>query len=101
MIKDSPLPLAPTTVSPVINDDGLVPRRGLRKLVPVSDMTIHRWMKAGEFPEPVKIHGRNYWRAADIAAWIASREPGAAAPPPPRRDRSGAATPTIEHATAA
>jgi predicted DNA-binding transcriptional regulator AlpA len=27
----------------------------------VSDMTIHRWRKAGILPEPVQINGRNFW----------------------------------------
>jgi predicted DNA-binding transcriptional regulator AlpA len=27
----------------------------------VSDMTIHRWRKAGILPEPVRINSRNFW----------------------------------------
>ncbi len=39
----------------------LINRRQLRELIPVSDMSIWRWTKAGIFPEPIKILGRNYW----------------------------------------
>lgn len=40
----------------------LLNRRQLRAKVPVSDMSIWRWRKAGIFPEPIKINGRCYWR---------------------------------------
>jgi predicted DNA-binding transcriptional regulator AlpA len=52
--------------------DRLINRRQLRKLVPVSDMTIWRWEKAGRFPRHVSINGRNYWRLAEILAWLES-----------------------------
>lgn len=42
----------------------------IKKLAPVSDMSIWRWIKAGAFPKPIKITGRNYWRADEIADWL-------------------------------
>ncbi|RWQ70764.1 MAG: helix-turn-helix domain-containing protein [Mesorhizobium sp.] len=42
----------------------------IKKLFPVSDMTFWRWIKAGEFPKPIKIAGRNYWPSEEIAAWL-------------------------------
>jgi prophage regulatory protein len=44
-------------------------------IVPVTSNTIYRWMKAGDFPKPVKISSRsNGWRAEDIRHWIETRK---------------------------
>ena len=42
----------------------------------VSDMTLWRWLNdsALDFPKPVKIQARRYWREADIAGWLDQRE---------------------------
>ena len=53
-------------------DRRLINRRMLRALVPVSDMTIWRWMQAGHFPPPIKIHGRNYWWLDEALAALES-----------------------------
>jgi len=60
-------------------DERLLPRRELRRLVPVSDMTIWRWERGGEFPRHLSINGRNYWRLSEIRDWI-SRQQEAGAP---------------------
>lgn len=52
----------------------LLPRRELRRLVPVSDMTIWRWERGGVFPRHLSINGRNYWRLSEIMSWIARPE---------------------------
>jgi len=47
----------------------------------VSDMTIWRWLNdpAMDFPKPVYIGNRRYWREAEIIAWLdAQTERGAA-----------------------
>ena len=57
--------------------EGYLNRAQLRRLVPVSDMTIRRWTdnpKIG-FPEPVKFgNGRNYWKREAVEGWIERRE---------------------------
>ena len=42
----------------------------------ISDMTVWRWLHspALDFPPPVYIRKRRFWREADILAWIESRE---------------------------
>lgn len=42
----------------------------------VSDMTIHRWLNdpALDFPKPIYIARRRYWREADVLAWLDARE---------------------------
>lgn len=59
--------------------DRLLTRAMLRDVVPVSDMTLWRWTRAGTFPLPVKFNGRTYWRAGEVQAWMEmrSRERGA------------------------
>lgn len=50
--------------------DQLITRAMLRKLVPVSDMALHRWRRRWTFPQPIKFNGRNYWRLSEITAWL-------------------------------
>lgn len=49
----------------------------LQELVPVSRVTIHRWVKDGKFPAAVKLcpgqQGAMAWRESDVAAWLESR----------------------------
>src|ERR1700736_3287871 len=50
-----------------------VSRRELRRLFPVSDMTVFRWMRDSRvaFPRPVKLgpSGRNFWWLPAILEW--------------------------------
>jgi predicted DNA-binding transcriptional regulator AlpA len=48
----------------------LLPRRALRKIVPVSDMTIYRWERGRIFPRHFSINGRNYWRLSEVQQWM-------------------------------
>jgi predicted DNA-binding transcriptional regulator AlpA len=52
-------------------------RRELRALIPVSDMTVWRWMRDPEiaFPKPSKLgrNGRNFWWLPAILDWQRSR----------------------------
>lgn len=54
--------------------DMLLPRRALRKLIPVSDMTIYRWERDGTFPKHLSINGRNYWRLGEVRSWIGDQK---------------------------
>lgn len=48
----------------------LLPTGEVKRRVPLSDATLWRWIKAGEFPKPMKIVGKNFWRADEINQWI-------------------------------
>lgn len=52
-----------------------VTARAVRERLSVSDMTIWRWLKDERlnFPHPVYINKRRYWRASDLQAWEAER----------------------------
>jgi predicted DNA-binding transcriptional regulator AlpA len=52
----------------------LLPRRALRRLIPVSDMTIWRWERDGIFPGHFSINGRNYWRLSEVQDWMDRQE---------------------------
>jgi len=43
----------------------------------VSDMTLWRWLNDRDmnFPEPVYIQKRRYWRETELDAWIDAQEP--------------------------
>lgn len=57
-------------------DERLLTRRLLRKLVPVSDMTIWRWERDGRFPQHLTVNGRNYWLHSEVVAWLANQQRG-------------------------
>lgn len=42
----------------------------------ISDMTLWRWLENPDmnFPKPIYIGRRRYWREAEIIAWLESRE---------------------------
>lgn len=42
----------------------------------VSKTTLHRWLNRPElgFPRPITIGKRNYWREAEVLAWLDGRE---------------------------
>jgi prophage regulatory protein len=52
--------------------DRLIDRRAVLERVPVSAETLHRWIRDGRFPAPIKLAGlrRLAWRECDVAAWI-------------------------------
>jgi predicted DNA-binding transcriptional regulator AlpA len=74
--------LVMTTRSPNRSEDSslgrLLSRRELRRLVPVSDMTIWRWEEAGLFPRHLSICGRNFWRESEVRAFIDNQGQAAA-----------------------
>jgi predicted DNA-binding transcriptional regulator AlpA len=47
----------------------------LRRRFGITDMSLWRWRHDAElnFPQPVKLRCRNYYRESDIAAWLAAR----------------------------
>ena len=51
--------------------DQLLTEKQLRQMVGnVSSMSIWRWLAAGLLPRPLKIQRRNYWKLAEIRAWL-------------------------------
>jgi predicted DNA-binding transcriptional regulator AlpA len=42
----------------------------------ISDMTLWRWLNdpALQFPKPIYIGRRRYWKEAEVLAWLESRE---------------------------
>ena len=61
---------------PALDDDVLLTSAQTRARVGgVSTMCIWRWMRDPrvQFPAPVKINARNYWRLGDLRRWRAER----------------------------
>ena len=53
--------------------DKRIPARDVRNICGgVSDMTIWRWLNdpALNFPKPIYIARRRYWKEADVTAWL-------------------------------
>jgi len=58
------------------DDDVLLTSRQTRERVGgVSNMCIWRWMRDErvQFPQPLQINRRNYWKLGDLRRWQASR----------------------------
>jgi len=57
--------------------DRLLNKWAVEKQTSLDITTIYRKMKAGTFPQPVRVGKRRVaWRESDIAAWQASLEVG-------------------------
>ena len=52
-------------------DATLIRLRQLRPVVPFSDATLWRRVRAKKFPQPVQLEGRmTAWRWGDVRAWL-------------------------------
>lgn len=58
-----------------VTQDELLPASKVRGRYNVTDMTIYRWERDGRlnFPVPLWINRRRYWRLADLVAWESSK----------------------------
>jgi predicted DNA-binding transcriptional regulator AlpA len=50
--------------------EGLISRKQLKQLLPISTMTIWRWQRDGKFPQHVTIGRTSFWRVTDIRAFL-------------------------------
>jgi prophage regulatory protein len=69
----------PTLEAPTaaLRADRLLNKWAVEKQTSLDITTIYRKMKAGTFPQPVRVGKRRVaWRESDIAAWQASLETG-------------------------
>lgn len=55
--------------------DSLLPARAVWTRYGVTDRTLARWLEDAklDFPRPVLINARRYWREADLVEWERSR----------------------------
>jgi predicted DNA-binding transcriptional regulator AlpA len=50
----------------------LMSKHDVLDIIPVTFVTIWKWMRAGKFPRALIVHGKSMWRSDDIEAWIAA-----------------------------
>ncbi len=58
------------------NPNRRIPANVVRELVGgISDMTLGRWLNdpGKDFPRPVYLGRRRFWREADVLAWLETR----------------------------
>ncbi len=61
------------TPSPTLPTTGFIRLSTVVQVVPFSDSTIWRKVKAGEFPKPHKLSKNiTAWKAEDVRAWLES-----------------------------
>jgi len=70
---------ASTTATHTHNDlpDALFVReKQVLAMVPITDATLWRWVKAGKFPAPLKLGpGTTAWRLSDVKRWAEGIQP--------------------------
>jgi prophage regulatory protein len=65
---------AANALVPSIPETGFMRQAQVLLFVPISRSTLWRRVKAGTFPEPVKLSARvTVWRAEDLRQWIAEQ----------------------------
>ncbi len=63
-----------------LEDIALIPAPALRRQLGVSEMTIWRWLEAGQFPPPdVVMNRRRFWRVSTVSTWMEANRPAKAA----------------------
>ena len=52
-------------------NDVLLPSRQVRARYHVSDMCLWRWLRNPQldFPQPIRINGRRFWRLSALQVW--------------------------------
>ncbi len=51
-------------------ENGLISRKQLKLLLPVSAMTLWRWEREGRLPPHIVIGRTSFWRVKDIRAFL-------------------------------
>jgi predicted DNA-binding transcriptional regulator AlpA len=68
---------APRPMStPIGTEDQFLPARRVRERYgSIANMTLWRWLQDADlnFPRPIRIGQRRYWRLSDLVAWEKSR----------------------------
>ena len=59
-------------------DFALLSTKHILALIPVSGMSLFRWIRLGVFPRPIKVQRLRYWRASVVRDWLESRQAEAA-----------------------
>ena len=52
----------------------LIPIADVLALIPVARSTLYLWMQEIDFPKPVKIGGRVFWKSEEIQAYIVLKQ---------------------------
>ena len=72
------------------DDDRLLRRQEVERRCQIGRSTIYRLMRAGQFPEPLRIGPRAVrWSQRELERWIATRPRATGDQPPPGTPRGG------------
>jgi predicted DNA-binding transcriptional regulator AlpA len=73
----------------MLSDLQLLSKRQVISMLSISKTTLDVWRREHGFPQPIRIHGLNRWRPAEIETWVRAnaglREPAVL----PRSEPSG------------
>lgn len=53
--------------------DSFLTAKQLSNNLQKSKSTIYRWVKAGQFPKPIKINNSTLWKVSDVNHWITTQ----------------------------
>ena len=58
----------------VQNMEPIYRKRELSEALQVSEVTLWRWVRSGQFPKPIKLGPNTIgWRQGDVTTWLESR----------------------------
>lgn len=58
----------------LLPDGGFIRQAQVLRSIPVSRSTLWRWVRAGDFPAPVKLSVQvSAWRVSDVRQWMSER----------------------------
>jgi len=61
----------------------LISRTMLRSFTPVSDTTLFRWIRQGNFPTPIRMGAKGrarYWKISELRDWLSRQRAVATVP---------------------
>ena len=65
-----------------MTEERLLSARTIAAMCEVDISTIYKWMRAGDFPPPLKVGGKanSRWRYSDVKEWMDGLKPDATRP---------------------
>lgn len=65
-----------TTIEAITHqDDGLLKLQEVAKMLRIHRATLYEWINKQQFPRPVQIRGRNFYRVGTVMHWLNTYAP--------------------------
>jgi predicted DNA-binding transcriptional regulator AlpA len=68
------VPMSDVSIPVGLEDDVLLNKKQLRRIIPYSSVHIDRLVKAGKFPPPIVIGHQHFWRTGTVRELVRAAE---------------------------